>query len=140
MKNISVPLIVAAIALCAAGFFGGMKFEDYQLSKTRGSAMRQFPGTGGARGGAGGRQITGNIVSVDDTSLTVKLPDGSSKIVILSDITTINKAAEATKSDLKTGDKVAVFGTNNADGSVTAQNIQLNPVMRGDSGSPAPKP
>lgn len=64
------------------------------------------------------------------------MQDGSSKIVLFSDKTEINKAAEATKEDLKVGEKVAVFGTENSDGSVTAQNIQLNPQLRG-LGQPA---
>ena len=59
------------------------------------------------------------------------MQDGSSRIVILSASTDINKATKATKEDLKTGERVAVFGTQNADGSVTAQSVQLNPQLRG---------
>ena len=76
------------------------------------------------------RPVSGEILSVDANSLTVKLPDGSSKIVTFSDTTQINKADKATAADLKTGVTVAVFGTTNSDGSVTAQNIQLNPQIR----------
>lgn len=70
----------------------------------------------------------------DDKSITVKLQDGSSKIILITDKTVINKAAEATKDDLKGGEKVAVFGEINSDGSVTAQNIQLNPILRAGQG------
>lgn len=81
------------------------------------------------------------FISSDDKSITVKLQDGSSKIVLLTDTTSISKSTEGSKSDLKTGEKVAVFGTENSDGSVTAQNVQLNPILRGfmggtPSGSP----
>ena len=63
--------------------------------------------------------------------MTVKLQDGGSKIVILTDSTAINKSAEGSREDLKIGGKVGVFGTENSDGSVTAQNIQLDPTRGG---------
>jgi len=81
----------------------------------------------------GFQPVNGEIISSDDKSITVKLTDGGSKIVILSDNTEINQAANATKDDLKAGEKVAVFGQENSDGSVTAQSIQLNPVLRGST-------
>lgn len=58
------------------------------------------------------------------------MQDGSSKIVLFSDFTTYNKTSEGSKSDLKVGEKIAVFGTDNSDGSVTAQSVQLNPQLR----------
>lgn len=78
-----------------------------------------------------GRPVSGEIISSDDKSITVKLQDGSSKIVLFSDKTTINKASEGSKDDLKTGEKVVAYGTENSDGSITAANIQLNPMFGG---------
>lgn len=86
--------------------------------------------TGSPVGRQGFRPVNGEIISADDKSITVKLPDNSSKIVLLTDTTIINKSAEGAKEDLKTGEKVALFGTENSDGTVTAQNIQLNPAFR----------
>ena len=133
-KEYIITVIVAVIAL-GGGFFGGMKYQQSkqpsfsrQFGATLG-AQRNGPGTGVNRNGA--RGVTGDIISSDDKSITVKLQDGSSKIVLLSTSTTINKADQATVSDLKVGQRVAVFGQDNSDGSVTAQNIQLNPVFRG---------
>jgi hypothetical protein len=57
------------------------------------------------------------------------LPDGSTKIVLLSDTTTVNKATTGTLSDLTKGQQVAVFGQENSDGSVTAQTVQINPIL-----------
>jgi hypothetical protein len=66
------------------------------------------------------------------------MEDGSSKIVLISDTTSINKSDSGSKSDLTTGTKVAVFGADN-NGTVTAQNIQINPTqMRFNTGSPNP--
>jgi hypothetical protein len=134
MKNSIIIAILVAIIVGGGAFFGGMK---YQQSKQR-SFFRQGNALQGARAGLGGnkmgfRPVNGEIISSDDKSITVKLQDGSSKIVLISDKTEINKAAEATKDDLKTGEKVAVFGQENSDGSVTAQNIQINSVFRGNS-------
>lgn len=132
MKSLYLVIAILVVIVGGGAFFAGMK---YQQSKQP-TFPRQFDGgVQGQRTGAGGnrmgfRPVNGEIISSDDKSITVKLQDGSSKIVLLSDTTQINKAAEATKEDLKTGEKVAVFGTENSDGTVTAQNIQLNPEFR----------
>lgn len=133
-KNLIITILLVII-VGAAAFFAGMK---YQQSR-RPSFNRQFgQGIGNGPGGAAGqmnrqnyRPVNGEIISADDKSITVKLTDGSSKIVLLNDKTTINKAAEATKEDLKVGEKVMAMGQENTDGSITAQSIQLNPIFRG---------
>lgn len=126
MKNKNIVIMILVLIIVAGGaFLAGTK---YQQSKAPSS--RQFNGTGSRNGGQNGvgfRPVSGQIINADDKSITVKLQDGSSRIVILSAKTTINKAAEATKADLKTGETVLVVGQQNTDGSVTAQNIQLNP-------------
>ncbi|OGK20229.1 hypothetical protein A3C23_03285 [Candidatus Roizmanbacteria bacterium RIFCSPHIGHO2_02_FULL_37_13b] len=136
MKNIS-PLVIVAVLISAIGisFFAGMKYQQNQ----RGSFVRQFNngqmGQGrelgqGQNRTAGFRPVAGEIISSDSDSITVKSQDGSSKIVILNDKTTFNKAEEGSKDDLKTGIEVAVYGSENSDGSVTAQSVQLNPMFR----------
>ena len=135
MKNTKVILIVTILLIVfgGGGFYAGMK---YQQSKP--PSLRQFNGAlgqSGQRNGMGGnrvgfRPVSGEIISSDDKSITVKLNDGSSKIVFLAGNTNINKADQAAKSDLKVGEKVAVIGQENSDGSVTAQNIQLSPIQR----------
>ena len=129
MKNSKITIITLAVAVGALGFFGGMK---YQQTKTP-SNMQQPGRAGSGRFGqnGGGRPIAGDIIAQDDKSITVKLADGSSKIVLYSDKTMLNKASIATKDDLKTGVRVAAFGSQNSDGSVTAQNIQINPSFGG---------
>jgi hypothetical protein len=72
----------------------------------------------------------GEIISSDDKSITVKLQDDSSKIILINAKTFINKAQTVDKTELKVGEKVSVFGAENTDGSVTAQNVQLNPTQR----------
>jgi len=139
MKKNLITTIVVAVLVGGVCFFAGIK---YQQGKQR-TVARQFIGQMGGRQGTGAnrlgfRPVNGEIISADDKSITVKLQDGSSKIVIVPANTQINKAEQAGKEDLKAGEKVAVFGTENADGSVTAQSIQLNPVLRGLPSSQQP--
>lgn len=137
MKNSIIITVIVALVVGGGTFFGGMKYQQGKQP----SFMRQG-GTGAqgtrtgtnSRMGTGFRPVNGEILSADDKSITVKLQDGSSKIVLISDNTSINQASQATKNDLKVGVKVAVVGQQNSDGSVTAQNIQINPITRNLSG------
>lgn len=147
-----IAAVVGAIVLGGIGFFGGMKYGQARaLNPKTLSALSQDQrqqlfagfrnGNGGAggfagRGGAGGRGangggfIAGEILSKDEKSLTVKMPDGSSKIVFVGSSTTVEKPATSTFADLLTGQQVVVMGQNNSDGSVTAQNIQVRQMLQ----------
>lgn len=134
-----ITLLVVAVATGAAGFFAGTKYQQSKQS----SFARQFANGQGLRGQGAGvrggfRPVSGEIIKVDDASITVKLTDGSSKIVLLNNNTHISKATDATKADLTTGMTVAVFGNENSDGSVTAQNVQLNPQLQIRNGATTP--
>lgn len=143
-----VVAVAGAILIGGAGFFGGTMCQKSLTPKNAfGGQMMggNFNrGTGGARGGAVGgantgsqrggmgfRPVVGSILSKDDKSITVKLQDGSSKIVMLSSTTEINKAEKADVAGLVVGETVRVFGITNSDGSVTAQDVQLNPELLG---------
>jgi len=76
------------------------------------------------------KQTMGEITKVDDSSITVKTPNGSSKIVLTSDSTTINKAATGTKDDLKVGASVSITGDSNTDGSITGKTININSAVK----------
>lgn len=148
MKKIAPYLVGVALVAGGAGFFGG---TTYAKSKTvRGGRTGQFvqfqggPGGGGqfqgrtggnvAFRGAGGGFVTGEILDNDGKTMTIKLRDGGSKIVFLADSTEISKSASGDASDLTVGANVMVAGKANDDGSVTAQSVQLRPMM------PAPGP
>ena len=133
----SIAVTIAVLTLIV-GFAGGYFFRNYMLARTRQNFGGQFQRTDNAPQGnrLGNRPVTGEIISQDDKSITVKMTDGSTKIVILADSTTYSKTDTGSKDDLKVGVQVGVFGTDNSDGSVTAQNIQLNPQFRGVTGQP----
>jgi len=137
MKNLNVILIILVVVAAAGGFAGGMKYQEGKQK----SNSRQFAGSqlgvrmGGNNGGGNGSQVgfrpvSGEITGSDDKSITVKLQDGSSKIVLLAESTEFLKSLSGSKGDLKVGDKVVVIGSDNPDGSVTAQNVQINPPAR----------
>lgn len=132
-NNLIIIFVLVLVIGVAAAFFGGMQ---YQKSQERAQFPGQMNQNGQAgqqrlRNGAGGGIVNGQVLNVDAKTMTVKLPDGSSKIVLLSDKTTISQATASAVTDIKLGINVAAFGTTNSDGSVTAQNIQINPVQRG---------
>lgn len=134
--------IIVALVVGAAAFFGGMQYQKTQASGpmqgqlrgANGQGQGGFQGRGGA--GQGMMPVSGEIISQDDSSITVKMQDGSSKIVILSDDTNINKSSEGSKADLTTGETVTATGTTNSDGSLTAQNVSIggNMMFRGGAG------
>jgi hypothetical protein len=146
-NNTMLITIAIAVVIGVGGFIAGMKYQQTKQPTFGRNGTNNFMMGGGQNGqgangqtrtgGArmGGGQVMGEILSQDATSITVKLTDGSSKIVLFNDKTTVNKAAEASTADLKTGETVAVFGQTNTDGSVTATNIQLNPILRGPAGA-----
>ncbi len=139
MKNLKLVAIVLLLVGLGAGFFGGMQYQKSQRQQFgQGNAVNQQRRAGFGQNG-NNRPVTGDIISSDNNGITVKLPDGSSKIVLVSGSTQINKTNPAAKSDLAVGQKVLVMGTANSDGSVTAQNIQLDPQVRG-MGTPSASP
>lgn len=133
MKPMTVLLIVVGVGVAA--FFGGMKYQESVSQSVRqagfGNGGMRTVGmrTNGQQNRMGIRPVNGEVLSTDEDSVTVKTMDGGSKIVLYTEKTTVNKASAAAKSDIKTGDKVMIIGTENTDGSMTAQNIQLNPIL-----------
>lgn len=141
MKNLNTLAIILLVVGLVGGFFGGMQYQKSQNQQLRQAATS---GNQARRAGSFGqngtnRPVTGDIISSDASGITVKLSDGSSKIVLISGNTQINKTNPGTQTDLTVGQKVLVIGTTNADGSITAQNVQLNPQVRG-GGSPSASP
>lgn len=123
MKDkIIIAVIITAIVAATGGFFAGVK---YQQSKFPRFGINRSQST--QRPGLNFRPVNGEIIDIDENSLTVKLSDNSSKIILLTNSTAVSKTSQGEKEDLKIGEKVMVLGTENSDGSITAQNIQLNP-------------
>jgi hypothetical protein len=153
MKPIKPIYVLIIVIIVAAGaFYGGVFYQKNQRPSFAGGAGsfagRRF-GSGGAGGFQGGQGVAGangapammpvrgQIVSTGNDSITVKMQDGSSKIVNLTGQTKINKTTSGAVSDLKSGTTVTAIGTSNSDGSVTAQDVMIGNggVMFRGSGS-----
>lgn len=140
MKNKNLIITIILVIVVGAGaFYGGMRYgQTRRLGNFAQFAGGRNGNPNGQRNGTANvnfRPVSGTILSTGDSSLTVKMSDGSSKIIILSDQTVVNKTATASKTDIKQGDTVAVIGQTNSDGSVTAQTIDLNPQQIRGAGS-----
>jgi len=75
------------------------------------------------------RPVSGEVIAKDNDSITVKVQDGWSKIIFISDTTTVAKTEEGSLDDLAEGTQVVVFGSQNDDGSIAAESIQPNPSL-----------
>lgn len=143
-------IIIIAVAVVVGGgaFYGGMKYVQGSGAGARGQFSRsnfqnlspeerqqRFQELGangaggmGARGGMNSGGFTaGEIISKDASSVTIKMQDGSTKIVLVGSSTQVMKSTTGSFNELTTGANVTVMGTVNSDGSVTAQVIQLRP-------------
>lgn len=136
-NNIIVSILVTLVVSGGVGFYAGMKYTS-SSSISAGAEGGQFQRGGGqGRGGrAAGGMTSGEILSRDSTSLTIQMRDGGSRIVFLSNNTQVLKAAPGTTTDLMSGEQITAIGGGNADGSMTAQTIQIRPKLSGTSTQP----
>jgi hypothetical protein len=144
MKKYLPVAIIVIVVVAGGSFFGGMKYGESKtpsfgnFGNLTAAQRQQFAGDGGQgrmagnrAGGmeAGGGITNGEIASKDATSITLKLRDGGSKIVLYSPSTQIMKSTTGAVDDVVVGQNVVITGSTNPDGSITAQNIQLRPAV-----------
>jgi hypothetical protein len=142
MKNKNILFAIIGIALLGAGFGGGYayaksqsprgQFGTFTLGGNGGTV--QFGGRAGAgfrTGGANGGFSAGEIISKDANGITIKMQDGSSKIILVGSSAQIAKQTSGSLEDLSVGQNVMVTGTPNSDGSITAQTVSLRPASFG---------
>ncbi len=128
MKKIYIFAIIGAIILAGGAFYGGVQYNKNQTKNGFGQRMQGFQQGDVKNLRAGGGMTTGEILSKDDKSITIKLSTGGSKIIFFSDATTIGKFTNGNYGDLAIGESVTVNGATNTDGSITAQTIQIRPI------------
>jgi len=125
MKNNLVVFIIVGLGITGVSFFAGLKYQQSKTpnfaNMTRDQVNQQRPN----RAVSGLDTIQGSIIDKDENSLTIKMTDDSSKIVLVSDLTKINITSQATSEDLKLDSQVIIFGKTNSDGSISAETIQV---------------
>ncbi len=131
MKKQIISMVILLIVFSAGSFFAGTKYQQSKLT----SGFKQMTANGAQNGVRSGTRTgasipnIGEITKVDDSSITIKTMDGSSKIILISDSTVFNQSTSAAKTDLKVGSKVEITGDQNTDGSVTGKTINLSPSV-----------
>lgn len=137
-------LVMAIVVIVAGGsFYGGMAYGKTKNTASNRAAFANGLGRQGRSAGFGqngANFATGQIVSIDGNSLSLKLRDGGSKVIFYSGTTTVSKFAAGKVSDLVVGDPISVNGQTNSDGSITAQSIQLRPNLPNSLPNTTPAP
>ncbi|MEK7069161.1 MAG: hypothetical protein AAB947_02140 [Patescibacteria group bacterium] len=130
MDKIVIGAVIGAIVIGGGAFYGGMMYGK-SIVPTRGQ-RGQFTGQGGQRGAGNGQRggvlTAGEILSKDETSITIKMQDENTKIVLVGSSVQIIKSVAGTAGDLVVGTQVAVNGSANSDGSLTARSVQIRPA------------
>ena len=133
-KQISLLVSVILILLCSGiAFFGGYKygqskkggFNPTEMKKDMLEGKMPTGNRNGSNGSGFGNQITGSISSISDGNFTVKMENGSSNIVYLSDNTYIGQMTQASKESLATGTQVLILGSSSTDGTFIAESVQI---------------
>lgn len=130
-KKFLIIILVAVILAGAGGFFASMSFSE-KLGANVGDAFRDhqrgdFSARGGPAFGGRGQPLFGEIISQGEGSFTIKLSDGSTRIIFISDSTQITKSIDGILDDLEIAGQIFVSGEENPDGSYTAKTIQIRP-------------
>jgi Domain of unknown function (DUF5666) len=136
--NVKWAAIVVAIVVVVAAAAG---FGGYTMGKNAGQAQaltarsafltaRGAGGTGGTGGAGGGRNIdpntfaSGQVKSISGD--TVQLSTATDVLTVkLSSQTQIQKQATGAVSDIQPGERLTIQGTRAADGTFTAETVQI---------------
>ena len=134
MKKFIPIIILLIIAVGGGAFYGGMKYQQSKIpqgfAQEREMMNASTTGPGPRNGNSAANFISGEILSKDDSSITIKIQDGGSKIVFYSASTTVSKMATGSANDIAVDSQIMVSGQQNSDGSYTAQTIQIGQLSR----------
>lgn len=155
MKN--MLLAGAAVLLIGSGaFYGGFLYGKSKtfspsgfsgrngefLGRNTDGSMRnrdgQGQGAGTQQGNRNGQDsVFGEVLSKNDTSMTVKTQNGGSRIVYFSDKTSEGISDSTALSNVSTGQSVMASGVGNGEGALVAHMILVYPTDQSATAEPA---
>lgn len=137
-----ISIIIAAAALSAGSFWGGMTYQANKAEQAQANffAQRgdtpqgQMPGGGQVQGGGqmpGGRQglvfgggATGQVKSIEGDVIQLSTAEDVTTINLTED-TVITKMEQVSLADLEPGMRIMVTGQRDGDGNISAVQIQI---------------
>lgn len=132
-------MTAAVIVSGGIGFMAGNKLggnEPFNGKREQVGNFQNMRGTGqvgsaipGGKGMNGG-MISGEVLSIDGQSITIKVQNEGSKIILVPEGAKVMKSVSVDKSDIKQGENIIVTGKTNSDGSVSAESIQLRAPVK----------
>lgn len=134
--GVGICLVIAALSFYGGVSYGKSRVDTKSNFNKQGFTQGGFNQNGSSRMMGqnnrmmGGGFTNGEIISKDDKSITVKLRDGGSKIVLVPQTVKVEKTVDGTASDVVVGKSIMVTGTTNPDGSISATSIQIRPDIQ----------
>lgn len=134
---VGIMSIVVAAAFTSIGYKLGSRSNG-----SFGPMNGQFQGRGGMMSGQGRMGMRGNgnvagtVINQDTSTITLSLPQGGSRTVLITPTTTVLKTAPGSITDIQKDSFVMVSGTANADGSISATTLSLRPTPAQKSPNP----
>lgn len=133
MKKQIVFFLAMILLVGGVSFYGGIQYKQKQRSgfntpanvtmtnQRQGNLQRDATVNGGF--------IVGEVISKDLDSITLKLQDRGSKIILISEATPVTQSAPGSIDDIKVGEQITVTGSSNEDGSFWASSIRIGDAL-----------
>lgn len=121
--------VLLVLLILAIGFTLGSCMQRAANGIGGGSAEPRLPGgapSAAPDAGTAGRPgdlTIGTVESVDGTTMTITTPDGRAVLVEVPEGTSVTTSVEVPLADLPVGTDVVIRGTEEADGTVTAESV-----------------
>lgn len=137
MKNIKIikekkmPAIYAlviAIALGGTGFFIGKGMAAPSAPSFQPGGFQAKQGSGQMAGGikrSAVNLVSGEIIKLDEESITIKAGGNGSKVAYISENTVVSRLATSSVDILQLGQQVTISGQEDSSGIISASSIQV---------------